>query len=108
MTTADKEKDTDFLRSLARVFNNNRNAVRLVKIADRLERSIGTEPGTKMDQAFEDVIEHAVDYIYDEELDRDDARHYLNGYLEEKLREFAAQWGRKVERGFLEWLLGVD
>ena len=63
---------------------------------------------TKMDKSFEDVIEHAINTIFDGDMSRDDAYHYLNGYLEEELREFAGRWGRKVENAFLEWLLGVD
>ncbi len=69
---------------------------------------IRDKPGAKMNKSFQDVIEHAVNYIYDEALDRDDARYYLSGYLEEKLREFAERGSRKFEHGFIEWLLGVD
>jgi len=64
--------------------------------------------GPKMDKSFDDVIEEAVNTIFDDELDRDDAYHYLRGMLTEQLRLFVEARLRVAEDAFACWLLGVD
>ena len=61
-----------------------------------------------MEKAFDDIIKHAVDVIFDEGMTRQAARDFLPEHLAEKLRPLGEYWGRKVENSLRCWLLGVD